>query len=143
MQRTLVLIKPDAFRRGLVSEILGRFEKKGFKFVHMQLWTNAPRELIEQHYEEHKGKGFFTPNCDFMCDGQILSLVLAGEVVTSYVREMQGRRDIPGTIRGDLVTDIQQNLVHASDSVKSAEREIDLWVNWNTNRGQIFTPNVA
>jgi len=126
-QKTLVLIKPDAFRRNLVSKIMGRIEKKGFNIIDIQLWDQPPREFVENHYCQDRYQPYFGKNCDFMTSGPILSIVYDGENVISAIRSIQGKRDIPGTIRGDYVNDVRQNLIHASDSEESAEKEINIW----------------
>nr|3EMT_A Chain A, Nucleoside diphosphate kinase [Acanthamoeba polyphaga mimivirus]3EMT_B Chain B, Nucleoside diphosphate kinase [Acanthamoeba polyphaga mimivirus] len=131
LQRTLVLIKPDAFERSLVAEIMGRIEKKNFKIVSMKFWSKAPRNLIEQHYKEHSEQSYFNDNCDFMVSGPIISIVYEGTDAISKIRRLQGNTNplasAPGTIRGDLANDIGENLIHASDSEDSAVDEISIW----------------
>lgn len=127
MQRTLVLIKPDAFERRIVYKILGRIEQKDFKMVDMKFWNSPPRNLIEQHYTEHSGQTYFNDNCDFMTSGPILSIIYEGFNAISRIRQLQGNVYTPGTIRGDLANDIRRNLVHASDTEESAAREIGIW----------------
>ncbi|GAB3159377.1 nucleoside-diphosphate kinase [Micromonospora sonneratiae] len=129
-ERTLVLIKPDAVRRGLVGEILGRFERKGLTIDAMAL-RGMDAELADQHYAEHVDKAFYPPLKDFMTGGPLVALVLSGDQVIEVVRGLvgatDGRRAVAGTIRGDLSLSNRENLVHASDSVDSAKREIALW----------------
>ena len=129
-ERTLVLIKPDAVRRGLVGEILGRFERKGLTIEAMVL-RGMDAELADQHYAEHVDKAFYPPLKDFMTGGPLVALVLSGDQVIEVVRGLvgatDGRRAVAGTIRGDLSLSNRENLVHASDSVDSAKREIALW----------------
>ena len=129
-ERTLVLIKPDAVRRGLVGEILGRFERKGFVVDALELRT-MDAELADQHYAEHVTKAFYPPLKEFMTGGPLVALVLAGDKAIEVVRGLTGATDgraaAPGTIRGDLSLSNRENLVHASDSVDSAKREIALW----------------
>jgi nucleoside-diphosphate kinase len=129
-ERTLVLIKPDAVRRGLVGEILGRFERKGLAIEAMVLRTMDP-QLADQHYAEHVEKPFYPPLKDFMTGGPLVAAVLSGdqaiEVVRALVGATDGRKAAAGTIRGDLSLSNRENLVHASDSADSAKRELALW----------------
>ena len=124
-ERTLVLIKPDAVRRGLVGEIIGRFERKGLEVEAMVLRTMSP-ELADQHYAEHVEKPFYPPLKDFMTGGPLVAAVLSGdqaiEVVRALVGATDGRKAAAGTIRGDLSLSNRENLVHASDSPDSAKR---------------------
>ncbi|HYN96445.1 MAG TPA: nucleoside-diphosphate kinase [Pilimelia sp.] len=129
-ERTLVLIKPDAVRRGLIGEILGRFERKGLVTEAMALRT-MDAALADEHYAEHVDKAFYPPLKAFMTGGPLVALVLAGDqaidVVRALVGATDGRRAAAGTIRGDLSLSNRENLVHASDSPDSAKREIGLW----------------
>lgn len=133
-ERSLVLVKPDGVRRGLVGEVLRRIEAKGYQLVALELRT-AGRDLLAEHYAEHHGKGFYEPLVDFMMSGPVAALVLEGERCVEGFRSLAGATDpttaAPGTIRGDLGRDwghaVQQNLVHGSDSAHSAEREIAIW----------------
>ncbi|AZL89382.1 nucleoside diphosphate kinase [Megavirus baoshan] len=127
MEKTLVLIKPDAFARNLVGKIMHRFESKGLKIINMKYWSVTPRTLVERHYAQDKDRPYFSDNCDFMTSGPIISIIYEGQDAVSHVRRLQGTRDIPGTIRGDYVTDVRQNLVHASDSQQNANNEIAIW----------------
>jgi nucleoside-diphosphate kinase len=132
--RTLVLVKPDAVRRGLAGEVLRRIEAKGYALVAAELRT-ADEELLTQHYAEHVGKPFFAPLVAFMSSGPVLAVVLEGQRVVEGFRSLAGATDpttaAPGTIRGDLGRDwggdVVENLVHGSDSADSARREIALW----------------
>lgn len=129
--RTLVLLKPDAVERGLVGEILGRFEKKGLRIVSLDLRT-LDADTLARHYEEHVGKGFYADLVAFMSRGPVVALVLEGpENTWEVVRNMMGttnpRLAAPGTIRGDLGILFTENLVHGSDSLASAEREIGIF----------------
>jgi nucleoside-diphosphate kinase len=129
--RTLVLLKPDAVERGLVGEILGRFEAKNLKIVAMELRTLSA-DLLARHYEEHVGKGFYADLVEFMSRGPVVALVVEGpEDTWEVVRTMMGatnpRSAAPGTIRGDLGILFTENLVHGSDSLASAEREISIF----------------
>lgn len=129
-ERTLVLIKPDAVRRGLVGEILSRFERRGMTIDAMRMRT-MDEALSNEHYFEHVEKGFYPSLREFMTGGPLVSLVLSGDQAIEVVRAMtgatDGRKAAPGTIRGDLSLSQQENVVHASDSPASAEREIALW----------------
>ena len=129
--KTLVLLKPDAVERGLVGSILSRFETKGLKIVAMELRTlNAA--ILERHYEEHKGKGFYPELVAFMSRGPVVALVVKGpEDVWEVLRTMMGATNpkaaAPGTIRGDYGTMFTENLIHGSDSAASAAREIGIF----------------
>jgi nucleoside-diphosphate kinase len=129
-ERTLVLIKPDAVRRGLVGEILARYERKGLSIVVMDQRTVDTR-LSDEHYAEHLEKGFYAGLREFITSGPLVALVLEGDSAVDVVRAMNGatdgRKADPGTIRGDLALSNQLNLVHASDSAESAKREVALW----------------
>lgn len=129
--RTLVLLKPDAVERGLVGQIVGRFEAKHLKIVAMELRT-LDRATLARHYEEHVGKGFYAELVAFMSRGPVVALVVEGpEDTWEVVRTMMGatnpRKAAPGTIRGDLGILFTENLVHGSDSLASAQREIGIF----------------
>ena len=130
MQRTLVLLKPDAVARRLVGRILARFEEKGLWIVGMKHLTMTT-ELADRHYAEHKEKPFFKDLCGFMTSSPLVAVVLEGPDAIVLVRKMVGATKVldadPGTIRGDFALSTQQNLIHASDSPESAEREIAIW----------------
>jgi len=136
IEETLVLIKPDGVARNLIGEIIGRIEAKGYQVVDLRL-LQADRELLGQHYEEHEGKPFYEPLVTFMESGPVVAIRVAGHRVIEGFRSLAGTTDpttaAPGTIRGDLGRDwglaVQQNLVHGSDSVESATRELALWFN--------------
>ena len=129
-QRTLVLLKPDTVRRGLVGDVLSRFEAKGLSIVAMEHRT-IDAAMADAHYAEHVEKDFYPPLRDFATSGPLVSLLLEGDEAIEVVRAINGatdgRRAAPGTIRGDLSLSNRENLVHASDSPESAEREIALW----------------
>jgi nucleoside-diphosphate kinase len=129
-ERSLVLVKPDAIRRGLLGEILGRFERKGLVIEALVLRT-MDAKLADQHYAEHVEKAFYPPLKDFMTGGPLVAMVLSGDQVIDVVRALvgatDGRKAAPGTIRGDLSLSNRENLVHASDSAESAKRELALW----------------
>ena len=138
-ERTFIMIKPDGVQRGLVGEILSRFEKKGFKLVGMKM--SAPgKEHFEQHYADLSSKGFFAGLISYASSGPVVAMVWEGHNVVATGRKMLGatRPDdsLPGTIRGDLSIDVGRNIIHGSDSVDSANKEISLWfgteglVNW-------------
>ena len=126
-QRTLVLLKPDAVRRGLVGEILRRYEAKGLVVVAMDL-RSIETELADRHYAEHIERDFYPPLRAFVTSGPLVAAVLEGDEAVEVVRLLNGatdgRRAAPGSIRGDLALSNRENLVHGSDSVESAQREI-------------------
>jgi nucleoside-diphosphate kinase len=128
--RSLVLIKPDAVQRGLIGEIVGRFERKGLKIEAMQLRTMSG-ELADQHYAEHVTRAFYPDLKTFMTSGPLVALIATGDRAVEVIRGMTGATDArvaaPGTIRGDLALSNSHNVVHASDSPTSAKREIALW----------------
>ena len=131
MERTLVIIKPDAVERGLIGEIVGRLEAKGLRMLAAELRL-MPLEIAEQHYEEHKGKPFFGELIEFITRSPSLVAVIEGpEDTFAVVRALMGATDpkkaAPGTIRGDLGTEMPDNLMHGSDSLRSAAREIALF----------------
>jgi nucleoside-diphosphate kinase len=134
IEETLVLIKPDGVARNLVGEIIGRIEAKGYQVVDLRM-LQADRDLLGQHYAEHEGKPFYEPLVSFMESGPVVAIRVAGHRVIEGFRSLAGTTDpttaAPGTIRGDLGRDwglaVQQNLVHGSDSVESATRELALW----------------
>jgi nucleoside-diphosphate kinase len=130
VERTLVLIKPDAMARGLAGEILARFERRGLTLSEARLVT-VDRELAETHYAEHREKPFFGELVQFITSGPTLAVVVEGESAVPVVRTTIGATNpaqaAPGTIRGDLALAMPDNLVHGSDSPESAEREIELW----------------
>jgi nucleoside-diphosphate kinase len=129
-QRTLVLLKPDAVRRGLVGELLGRFERRGLTIVALELRT-IDGEQADRHYAEHVERDFYPPLREFVTSGPLVAMVLEGDDAVEVVRLLNGatdgRKAQPGTIRGDLSVSNRENLVHGSDSPESAEREIGIW----------------
>ena len=129
-QRTLVLLKPDTVRRGLVGQVLSRFEAKGLTIVAME-HRSIDGAMADQHYAEHVERDFYPPLRAFATSGPLVALVLEGDEAIDVVRAINGatygRKAAPGTIRGDLSLSNRENLVHASDSPESAEREIALW----------------
>jgi nucleoside-diphosphate kinase len=129
-ERTLVLIKPDAMRRGLAGEILRRFEARGLELKEAKLVV-VDRALAEEHYAEHAEKPFYGELVEFITSGPTMALVLEGEGAIATVRSTMGATNPadagPGTIRGDLALSMPDNLVHGSDSPESAQREVTLW----------------
>jgi nucleoside-diphosphate kinase len=130
-ERTLVLVKPDGVSRGLVGEVIARIERKGLTLAALQLRT-VPRDLAEQHYAEHAEKPFFGSLLEFITSGAVVAAVVEGERAIAAFRQLAGGTDpvdkaAPGSIRGDFALETQFNLVHGSDSVDSAKREIALW----------------
>jgi nucleoside-diphosphate kinase len=139
MERTFIAIKPDGVQRKLVSEILGRFEKKGFKLVGLK-FLNVSKELAESHYAVHKERPFFPALVEFITSGPVVAIVLEGDGVVASGRKLIGATNPltsePGTIRGDFGANIGRNLIHGSDAIETAQTEIALWfkeeelVNW-------------
>lgn len=130
-QRTLVLLKPDAVRRGLTGEIISRIERKaGWTISALELRT-LDQGTLEQHYGEHKGKPFYEPLVEFMASGPVVVLVVEGERVIEGLRVLAGPTDpiaaAPGSVRGDYGVIVRENLIHASDSEESAERELKIF----------------
>jgi nucleoside-diphosphate kinase len=130
VEKTLVLVKPDAMARGLAGEILARFERRGL-VVRAARLVHVDRDLAERHYAEHAEKPFFGELVEFITSGPTLALVLEGESAIPVVRTTMGSTNpadsAPGTIRGDLALAMPDNLVHGSDAPESAQREIELW----------------
>ena len=130
MDRTLILVKPDAFARGLTGEILARFERKGLKIVSLRGLT-VTKELAEQHYAEHSERPFFGELVEFITSGPIVAIVLEGEGAVKAARQVIGATDpleaATGSIRGDFATEMGRNMVHGSDSPESAAREAALF----------------
>lgn len=134
MEQTLVLIKPDGVKRNLIGEVIARCEQKGYRVVKLQM-VEPNRKLLSEHYAEHEGKSFYEPLLEFMSSGPVVAIALEGQRVIEGFRGIAGTTDpttaAPGTIRGDLGRDwgsvVVQNLVHGSDSVESAQRELTLW----------------
>ena len=130
MSRTLILVKPDAFARGLTGEIIARFERKGLRIAalrHMQV----TEDLAKQHYAEHEGKPFFGELVEFITSGPLVAMVLEGHEAVKAARQVIGATNpleaAPGSIRGDFALEVGQNMVHGSDSDESAEREANLF----------------
>ena len=130
MPRTLVLVKPDGVQRGLAGEILSRLERKGLRIVALKM-LKMDRSLAERHYDVHRGKPFFSSLVDFITSGPIVAVVAEGKGAVEVVRRMMGETDplksAPGTIRGDFGLEMEQNLIHGSDSEENAQKEIALF----------------
>jgi nucleoside-diphosphate kinase len=130
VERTLILVKPDAFERGLTGEILARFERKGLRIVVMKHMT-VERDLAEQHYAEHRERPFFGDLVEFITGGPLVALVLEGYEAVKAARQVIGATNpleaAPGSIRGDYALEVQTNMVHGSDAPKSSAREIGLF----------------
>jgi nucleoside-diphosphate kinase len=130
MERTLILVKPDAFVRNLTGEILARFERKGLALVAMQLMTIS-RDLAQRHYAEHDGKPFFGELVDFITSGPLVAMVLEGDQAIVAARQVIGATNplqaATGSIRGDYAIAVGQNMVHGSDSPESSAREVGLF----------------
>jgi len=130
MERTLIVIKPDAVRRKLAGEIIRRVESRGFDIVAMKMLTPS-RELAEKHYAVHRGKDFFEPTVQFITSGPVVAMVVEGDKAIELMRNMMGATNplnaAPGTIRGDLTTSMRENLIHGSDSPETAASEVELW----------------
>jgi nucleoside-diphosphate kinase len=130
MDRTLILVKPDAFARNLTGEIIARFERKGLRIAALRYMT-MDRALAEQHYAEHQGKRFFEELVSFITSGPLVAMVLEGQDAVVAARQVIGATNpleaAPGSIRGDFAVEVGQNMVHGSDSPESAEREASLF----------------
>lgn len=130
MERTFIAIKPDGVQRGLVGEIIGRFETKGFTLVGLKMMM-VSRELAEQHYDVHRERPFFNGLVEFIISSPIVAMVWEGEGVVASARKIIGATNPlnsePGTIRGDYGISIGRNLIHGSDAIETAQREISLW----------------
>jgi len=130
VQRTLILVKPDAFARGLTGEIIARFERKGLRIVALE-HRRLDREIAQRHYAEHEGKPFFGELVEFITSGALVAMVLEGHEAVTAARQVIGATNpleaAPGSIRGDFALEIGQNMVHGSDSPESAKREAELF----------------
>jgi nucleoside-diphosphate kinase len=130
MERTLILVKPDAFLRSLTGEIIARFERKGLRLVALKQMTMT-RDLAERHYAEHEGKPFYEDLVSFITSGALVAMVLEGERAVDAARQVIGATDpmqaTTGSIRGDYAISVGQNMVHGSDSPQSAVREVELF----------------
>lgn len=130
VEKTFIMIKPDGVQRGLIGQVIQRFEQKGLQLITAKL-MHIPKELAEQHYAEHKEKPFFGELVDFITSGPVMAMVWQGENAIKVAREMMGKTNpaeaAPGTIRGDFGLQVSMNVIHGSDSPESAEREINLF----------------
>jgi nucleoside-diphosphate kinase len=130
MDRTLILVKPDAFARNLTGEIISRFERKGLRIAALRYMT-VERRLAEQHYAEHEGKPFYEELVVFITSGPLVAMILEGRDAVASARQVIGATNpleaVPGSIRGDFAIEVGQNMVHGSDSPESAEREANLF----------------
>ncbi|KGI85216.1 MULTISPECIES: nucleoside-diphosphate kinase [Exiguobacterium] len=130
MEKTFLMVKPDGVKRGLIGEIISRFEQKGYTLNRLELLTPSV-EVAQSHYAEHKEKPFFGELVDFLTSGPVVAMEWEGENIVAVSRLMIGKTNPldaqPGTIRGDLASTMSQNVIHGSDSVESAERELSLW----------------
>jgi nucleoside-diphosphate kinase len=130
VDRTLILVKPDAFERGLTGEVIARFERKGLRIAALKL-MRVDRQLAERHYNEHADKPFFSELVEFITRGPLVAMVLQGKGAVEAARQLIGATDpleaVSGSIRGDYATEVTFNLVHGADSQDSAEREIGLF----------------
>lgn len=130
MERTYLMIKPDGVQRGFIGEIVARFEKKGYKIAGLKM-LQISRDLAERHYGEHKGRPFFEPLVEYITSGPVVAMVIEGKDAVSAARDMMGATNplkaAPGTIRGTYGIDIGRNIIHGSDSLESAQREIALF----------------
>lgn len=130
IQETLVLVKPDGVKKHICGEVISRFERKGLSIKAIKM-IQVSEELAKKHYAEHEGKGFFKALIDFITSGPVLAMVVEGENAVAAVRQLNGATNpleaVPGSIRGDFATSIDENVVHASDAPETAAREIGLW----------------
>ena len=129
-QRTFIMIKPDGVQRGLIGEVISRFEKKGYKLVAMK-FVNATKEHVEAHYEEHRGRKFFDGLVEYVTSGPVVPMVWEGSEIIEGSRAVIGAtnptKSAPGTIRGDLAIEVGRNIIHGSDAPESAAREVAHW----------------
>ncbi|NLB18643.1 MAG: nucleoside-diphosphate kinase [Syntrophomonadaceae bacterium] len=130
MERTFVMLKPDAVRRALIGQIISRFENRGFKILAMKMVTPS-LSLAKSHYSVHEGKPFYNGLIEFITSGPVVAMIIEADDAVALVRQMMGSlkpsQAEPGTIRGDLTVNCQQNLIHGADSIESAEFEISIW----------------
>lgn len=130
MEKSFIMIKPDGVARGLMGEIIGKIERKGFKITKAKLIT-PDINTVEDHYAEHKEKPFFRELVDFITEGKVMAMEVEGEDVIKVMRLMVGDKDpkiaVPGSIRGDFAHSTTKNIIHASDSIESAKRELGIW----------------
>lgn len=129
-EQTLVIIKPDGVKRGLIGEVIARYEKRRFEIKSCKV-ISPDRSIVELHYEEHKEKPFFEELVDYFMEGPVFAMIVEGNEAIEVIRNMNGDKNfkvaLPGTIRGDFANSTTRNIVHASDSREAAEREIRIW----------------
>ncbi len=132
MEKTLVIIKPDGIRRGLVGEILSRYERKGLNILKMEM-VDPDKDTLKAHYHEHVGKDFFEELIQFMMSGKMVILIVEGNYAVETVRKINGKTNPLeaecGSIRGDFANSLTENIVHGSDSIENAQKEIEIWFN--------------
>ncbi|WP_267384885.1 nucleoside-diphosphate kinase [Cyanobacterium sp. uoEpiScrs1] len=132
MEQTFIMVKPDGVQRGLIGEVINRFEAKGFVLVGLKL-IQVSKELAEAHYDVHKERPFFGSLVEFICSSPVIAMVWQGKGVVASARLIIGATDpltaTPGTIRGDYGMSIERNLIHGSDAIETAQKEISLWFN--------------
>lgn len=132
MERTFIMVKPDGVQRGLIGEVISRFEAKGFTLVGLK-FVQVSKELAEEHYDVHKERPFFSSLVEFICSSPVVAMVWQGKGVVASARTVIGATNpltaLPGTIRGDYGMSIGRNLIHASDAIETAQKEISLWFN--------------
>lgn len=130
MERTLILVKPDGVRRGLVGEVIRRFEARGLRIRALKM-LSAPRATVEEHYAEHQGKAFYASVVAYLCSGPVVAMCLEGENAIKACRATMGSTNsaeaAPGSIRGDLALGIEENIVHGSADEEAAARELAIW----------------
>ena len=130
MEKSFIMIKPDGLERALMGEIISRIENKGLKIVGAKL-IRPEKEIVENHYLEHKEKPFFNELVEFISNGKVMAMIVEGQDVIRIMRNLIGDKDplqaIPGTIRGDFSYSTTENVIHGSDSIESAKREINIW----------------
>ncbi|MGP0128257.1 MAG: nucleoside-diphosphate kinase [cyanobacterium endosymbiont of Rhopalodia musculus] len=132
MEQTFIMVKPDGVQRGLIGEVISRFEAKGFTLVGLKL-VQVYKELAEEHYDVHKEQPFFSSLVEFICSSPVVAMVWQGKGVVASARTVIGATNpltaAPGTIRGDYGISIERNLIHGSDAIETAQKEISLWFN--------------
>jgi nucleoside-diphosphate kinase len=127
-EETLVIVKPDGMRRDLLGVIIKRIINKGFELVKLQRYDEVSEKKIETHYDHIKNEPYFKKNCDFVCEGPITVMVFRGENAVKVIyQQVAGKIGIPGTIRGDYANHVTFNVIHSSDSIENAAKEINLW----------------
>ena len=130
MEQTFIMVKPDGVQRGLIGEVISRFETKGFTLVGLK-FMQVSKELAEKHYDVHKERPFFCSLVEFICSSPVVAMVWQGKGIVASARIIIGATDpltaMPGTIRGDYGISIERNLIHGSDAIETAQKEISLW----------------